>query len=988
METLEKIIINNNIKVISFDIFDTLLERPCIYPSDIFSLLNNPASNIINDNFYEIRKNIEQEAIKEANNVNLTIYDIYNFLSKKYDLKDSDKQYLCNLEIELEKTVLSSKKCIKELYDLAVKHNKKVICISDMYLTSEILSDILKDKNYDNISHIYVSSEIKKRKDDGELFKYVLEKESIHASELLHIGDNKISDFEIPLKMGIPAYYIPSSFNDFCNYKYTSKYSNIYTDKDNYSPSERVLIGFMINKIMEYKSKIKENEIFSDCHSLGYHILGPMLFFISCYILNNQEIQNNYSYIHFASRDGFLPMKAYNKLIRNGDKYLKSKYIYAGRRLYNVSNFENNILDYLTSNDGFNEYYTIKNLLISRVGTEIIEIIDLNKFNLDIKYYDDKRNNYSFLNELINEYKDDITKLLNQKKENLYKYYNDIIELKNDRAIVFDIGYSGSISIAIEKIINKKIDKIYIWQFTNNPINDIKYSQKTYCLYKEINSYLNRYLNIFYEELFSPLEKSCIEVFNDGNNNFKLIFDESESFSDNMIIDLNSIHNGALKFIDDINDLLGKYLSSFEFITDNLMMKSLIYLQESITDKSLLNLKNIKFEDKAHRADSITLKDKLDISNHPFYKSRFVDKTLIKNYSEITQTIKTNKNIAIHIHAYHIDILYEIADYLKYVNQKFDLLISVSSEQNKKLALILLNKNILSNLNNIIIKITPNKGRDVAPWIVAFKNEQANYDYVCHIHTKKSYYTPWTKEWRNYLYDNLISKEAIDNIINIFEQNTNIGVIFPPYFPNLYDMKIELNVNFFKDDEIKIVDLLNKMYINTDNLKDRIIFSGGTMFWYRVDAFKKLFDLNLTYDDFEEEPIDIKGTLPHAIERLPAVVSEASGYDTILYINNSYLLETFFHDKYISPLIKNIMIENRENGSLKIENNILQNNLNDLKLKSGWFSLFNIYSNPNTLRIVIFGIKLTFKVKKENIEKIIKIIPIKKLRYFIINKFV
>lgn len=970
MEILKNIIKNEKIKIISFDIFDTLLERPCIYPTDIFSLLNDSASNIINDNFYKIRKNIEQEAIKKLNNVNLTIYDIYNYLSEKYYLKDSDKKYLFDLEIELEKKLLSTKKTVKELYDLAIKYNKKVICISDMYLTSEILSDILKDKNYNNISHIYVSSEIKKRKDDGELFKYVLERENIKPLELLHIGDNKVSDFEIPLKIGIPAYYIPSSINDFCNYKYTSKYSDIYADKDNYSPSERVLIGFMINKIMGCKSEIKENEIFSDCSSIGYHILGPMLFFISCYIMNNKDIQNNYSCIHFASRDGFLPMKAYDKLRGNSNKYLKSKYIYAGRRLYNVSNFEDNILEYLTSNDLFNEHYTIRNLLISRIGIDIIEIINFNKFDLYTKYYDDKTNNYYLLKCLIIEYKDEIIKLLNEKKDNICKYYKDVIELKDNRAIVFDIGYNGSISVAIENIINKKIDKIYVWQSQNNTINDVKYSQKTYCLCKELHySYSERNLTIFYEELFSPLEKSCVEIIYDKDNNYQFIFDESEVFSDSMIADLNSIHNGALKFIDDINDLLGNYLSNFEFITDNLAMKSLMYLQESITDKSLLNLKNIKFEDKAHMADSITLKDKLDISNHPFYKSRFIDKTVVRDHCEITQTIKTNKKIAIHIHAFYIDILYEILDYLKDVELKFDLLVSVSSEQNKELVSLLLNNNVLPNLNNIIIKVTPNKGRDVAPWLISFREEQANYDYVCHIHTKNSTYVNFAKEWRDYMYNNLISKEAIFNIINMFENNIKFGIIFPPFFYSLYNFMVMNNINFLGDpidysnsycttvetDNINI--FLNKMNIKLDNLKDRIIFSGGTMFWYRPNALKKLFDVNLTYDDFEDEPIDNKGTLAHAVERLPAVVSEASGYKTILYINNHYLLDQFFEDKYINPLEYKLDLKNK-NMSLQSSEN-MKNIFSILEICG--FKLFSIKKTNKFIIINIFGIKISIK---------------------------
>ena len=39
LNTIKEIIKNPAIKVVSFDIFDTLLYRPCIHPSDIFYLI-------------------------------------------------------------------------------------------------------------------------------------------------------------------------------------------------------------------------------------------------------------------------------------------------------------------------------------------------------------------------------------------------------------------------------------------------------------------------------------------------------------------------------------------------------------------------------------------------------------------------------------------------------------------------------------------------------------------------------------------------------------------------------------------------------------------------------------------------------------------------------------------------------------------------------------------------------------------------------------
>lgn len=43
----------------------------------------------------------------------------------------------------------------------------------------------------------------------------------------------------------------------------------------------------------------------------------------------------------------------------------------------------------------------------------------------------------------------------------------------------------------------------------------------------------------------------------------------------------------------------------------------------------------------------------------------------------------------------------------------------------------------------------------------------------------------------------------------------------------------------------------------------------------------------------------------------------------------------------------------------------------ELKLKSGWFQLFNIYNNSDTLRIIIFGIKISIKMNTYKISKFI-----------------
>lgn len=971
MNTVKNIIKNKNIKVVSFDIFDTLIERPCLYPTDIFSLLNSKKNKINNKDFYDIRIKIEKEIIENGNN-NANIYEIYDFLANKYNLSKDKKEYLLNLEIELEYNILTERKIIKELYNLALSENKKIICVSDMYLPSDIIKNILTKNGYKDIDKIYMSCELKKRKDDSSLFKYVLAEEKVASHEMLHIGDNIISDFHTPLALGIIGYHIPSSSNYFFNSKTTKEFASIYSDNDKYSPSERVLLGFFINRFMENKNSIKENILFASQYSIGYNILGPFLFSLCLFIMNNKDIQNNYSCVHFASRDGYLPMKAYDILTENDKNYLKSKYIYCGRRAYDISNYEGDILEYLLKDKENKSYhYKLKDLFIYKIGNEFTDILEKDGFDLDTLYVDDYNNNSTIIKNIINKYSDNIKDILNKKNINARDYYNNAISFNNRRALIFDIGYSGSISNCIGKLTNKKIDKIYVWQTDSNKKIDKSNNTKTYSMYNSMLNLtnINNAVHILFEELLSPLEKSCIGFVKKGKKLFDIRFDDSEIFSNEMKQDLQTIQNACIDFIKDLYYLLGKYKNSFRFITDNLFVKSADYIYNSKTDISIRNFKNICFIDKAFRSETLSLLQKLKYQENCFYKSKFLERNLIVD--NIQDSIEIgDKKIAIHIHVFYMHILYEIIDYLKELPIEFDLLISAPTEEVKNQCYVLLNNSILPKSNKVIIKKTINRGRDIAPWLISFKEEQNNYDYVCHIHTKNSIYTDFRYDWRNYLYRNLICKNSIKDIIKLFEYNDNLGIIFPPIYYKLFNTFLNYNrYGMYKTDINNIYMILNKLDIKLYDIESEIIFSAGTMLWYRPNALKKLFDLNLSYDDFEKEPIENSGTLAHAIERLFHFITSDAGYKTLCYLNREEIVDFYFNKIYLEPI--NVPYVCQLNNNQQIP----------------WFTLFGISNNRDILRIVIFGININIKMTPEKIKKLSRWIPVRKWRDKFRNKF-
>ena len=240
----------------------------------------------------------------------------------------------------------------------------------------------------------------------------------------------------------------------------------------------------------------------------------------------------------------------------------------------------------------------------------------------------------------------------------------------------------------------------------------------------------------------------------------------------------------------------------------------------------------------------------------------------VRRVFERNSSVKSR--LAVQAHVFYVDVADEFIEYLNNISEPFDCYISTDSVyKSEKLLSMFISK---CRANRIEVMVVDNRGRDVAPFLIQMKKIALDYDYLCHIHSKRSKHSSFGDIWRKYLLDNLLGdKEYVSQIISTLDNNIDIGLVYPEYFSNIREwIKWGGNKEITKD-------LMNKLSVSIA-LPENIYFPAGDMFWVRVKAVKEIFDYDWEWSDFPNEEGQVDGTIMHAIERSWSILAENNGY--------------------------------------------------------------------------------------------------------------
>lgn len=230
--------------------------------------------------------------------------------------------------------------------------------------------------------------------------------------------------------------------------------------------------------------------------------------------------------------------------------------------------------------------------------------------------------------------------------------------------------------------------------------------------------------------------------------------------------------------------------------------------------------------------------------------------------------------IGIALHVFYPELLAEFGDYLSRMPWPFDLLVSVTREEDAPT--VEQELKTLPMLETLVIRRVPNRGRDLAPLLITYNEELRKYDFIGHFHTKKTPQAAWGGHWREHLLSHLLSETSRLQQIFFHLAHSGVGMVYPP----LTQHTPFWAMSWLSNGEIA-QPLCERLGIRFD-AGAYFSFPVGSMFWARREALLPLLDLHLASADFPNEEGQRDGTLQHAIERLLGLACRQAGWPTAI----------------------------------------------------------------------------------------------------------
>lgn len=624
---------------VSFDIFDTAVLRPFYQPTDLFRLMDEEFCHMVPEEsrrFSSLRVLAEAELRREklytsgASREEITLAEIYQYFQQYTALSQGTVDRLMKMEIQLEITFCTSRRSVQNLYQIAKACGKKIAFTTDMYLSRETITAILKKCGYDTWDFLFISCEEGKTKRTGTLFSLLEEQTGLSPSGIFHIGDNWNSDIEKARSRKINAAFYPSPIDclqynisdiktthSCCPYTEPSG-SMINWEKALDYLGTRTALAMAARKLydMPFVSFHEWSEMNGDPRFLGYYAVGMHLLSVVKWLAEDSR-EKGYDTLAFIARDGYLPMLAYEYLRPFYPGGPAPAYLYTSRKAAMAAGVRS-VEDLYALGQNLNVNACTPRQFASMISP-ILRDFDAGWYeeqgiSMDFPF-GDTHQFCRFVRLLAGKHYDPQT--AEQYRKAVAKYAASLL---HGKAAVYDIGYSGRTQELLTQLMGEPVDGYYIHE------NDDACQQRQQRWGFRIHTfypYTPSITGVARELLFSEYGPSCIGYRILSGTAAPCFEPMEKNYAASWLLE--EIQRSALSFVADFCAAFGEYLPEMAMRPMDVSYPYEYFLH-TLTDVDARLFDCCVFEDDMWAGDSFVVSEqwKNDIHYHkllPFYRT-------------------------------------------------------------------------------------------------------------------------------------------------------------------------------------------------------------------------------------------------------------------------------------------------------------------------------------------------------------------------------
>lgn len=522
-------------EVVSFDIFDTLIFRPFSEPTDLFFFLGE---RLVRPDFKGLRREVEGRArfacYKANGHYEVTLREIWEEMERQTGWPvEAGMQ----AELALEKQFCYANPFMLEVWRELVKHGKRIVIVSDMYLPGRVLEEILTANGYTGFEKLYVSCEYRKSKSVGDLFDAVRRE---FPGTAVHVGDNPYGDVTMAKKHGFAV----------CPYPNVNEAGERYRAFDMSAMVGGAYRGLVNNHLY------CGNAAYSMEYEYGF-VYGGLFVTGYCAFIHEYCKQNGVGKVLFLSRDGDILKKAYDMLFPED----ATEYVFWSRRAATKLMAREDRYDFLRRflyhkvNQGFSLDAVFRSMELEFMLADLPEGLAPSD-TLSVK-------NMELIREVLVEHWDAVLAAYEPEHRAAKAYYSEALK-GCSKAVAVDIGWAGSGAISLNHLVgqvwNIPCEIVGMVAGTNTIHNAEPDASETFLQTGRLVAYLysqshnrdlfkkhdpNRNYNVYWELLLSSPTPQFVGFSEDGANGWTLRFGTCDPNLEGIC----EIQRGILEFV-------------------------------------------------------------------------------------------------------------------------------------------------------------------------------------------------------------------------------------------------------------------------------------------------------------------------------------------------------------------------------------------------------------------------------------------------------